>query len=95
MGDRVSRPKPQQQYEPIRPVLRPIMAEQSSKEPAPSTIIVVMGASVSKTRLHAPKFSSSLLKSGGLTVNKLLVVALCFGQSACIDVLEPSVNLCT
>lgn len=69
MGDRVSRPKQQQEYEPIRPVLRPIMAEQSSKEPAPSTIIVVMGASVSKMRLHALKFSSSLSKSEWLTMH--------------------------
>lgn len=45
MGDRVSRPK--QKVEPIKPVLKPVMAEQSSSEPAPSTVIVVMGASVS------------------------------------------------
>lgn len=60
MGDRVSRPKHQQEYEPIRPVLLPVMAEQSPKELAPSTIIVVMGASVSKTGVARPQFSSSL-----------------------------------
>jgi glucose-6-phosphate 1-dehydrogenase len=44
MGDRVSRPK--QKIEPIKPVLKPVMAEQSSSsEPASSTVIVIMGAS--------------------------------------------------
>ena len=46
MGDRVSKPK--QTVEPIKPVLKPVMAEQSTKEvDAASTVIVVMGASVS------------------------------------------------
>ena len=48
MGDRVSRPR--QRVEPVKPVLKPLylhMAEQTSKESAPSTVIVVMGASVS------------------------------------------------
>ena len=45
MGDRVSRPK--QKIDPILPVIRPVMAESSSSEPATSTVIVVMGASVS------------------------------------------------
>ncbi|CAI8031639.1 Glucose-6-phosphate 1-dehydrogenase [Geodia barretti] len=43
MGDRVSRPK--QTIKPLQPVLKPVMAEQSSSEPAPSTVIVIMGAS--------------------------------------------------
>ena len=52
MGDRVSRPK--QTIKPLQPVLKPVMAEQSSSEPAPSTVIVIMGASVSLLRpLHS------------------------------------------
>ena len=50
MGDRVSRPK--QKVEPIKPILKPVMAEQSPSQPAPSTVIVVMGASVSRLALR-------------------------------------------
>ena len=40
--------RPKQKIEPIKPVLKPVMAEKSSSsEPASSTVIVVMGASVS------------------------------------------------
>ena len=46
MGDSVSRHH--HNVLPVKPVLKPVMAEQSSKEPAPSTVIVVMGASVGK-----------------------------------------------
>ena len=40
--------RPKQKIEPIKPVLKPVMAEKSSSsEPASSTVIVIMGASVS------------------------------------------------